>query len=238
MSQPIAPKPPQGHNDPPAAAPIRVAVAHGNELVRLGLEGLLQRIGGYQLVLSAHSGGALIAACKAGQSVEVAVVHVHPPEPDGYVTLNWMQEHCKDVRVLALCDTIDDNATQQVLRSGAYGVLTTHLCCAELSPALCDAHTRVLHRNNATDRLLLGLDAKARHAVLRKPRDTKLAPRELELMRWWAHPAGLNNRQIAERMEVAVSSVHTWRDSIYAKLGIHSRTAALRYAQKNGIISG
>jgi DNA-binding CsgD family transcriptional regulator len=64
--------------------------------------------------------------------------------------------------------------------------------------------------------------------VARLARTDGLTLREVEIIRLLA--AGLTNRQIAERLGLSVRTVDAHLRSIYAKLGVKSRSAATRYA--------
>jgi DNA-binding CsgD family transcriptional regulator len=52
-----------------------------------------------------------------------------------------------------------------------------------------------------------------------------LTPRELEILTWIAR--GQTNSEIAETLWIAPSTVRTHLENIYAKLGVHTRTAAV-----------
>ncbi|MGD8398902.1 MAG: response regulator transcription factor, partial [Anaerolineae bacterium] len=56
-----------------------------------------------------------------------------------------------------------------------------------------------------------------------------LSKRELEVLRLIA--AGLTNRQIADEMVIAVSTVKSHTHSIYGKLGVKNRTQAIAQAR-------
>jgi len=59
----------------------------------------------------------------------------------------------------------------------------------------------------------------------------QLTVREIEVIRLVAE--GLTNKQIAERLVISPSTVDTHIQSIYNRLGISSRSAATRYANKH-----
>ncbi|MBN1976515.1 MAG: hypothetical protein JW918_03860 [Anaerolineae bacterium] len=61
-----------------------------------------------------------------------------------------------------------------------------------------------------------------------------LSEREMEVLRLIA--AGLSNREIAERLFVALGTVKRHVNNIYGKLGVHSRTQAIAEARGLGII--
>jgi DNA-binding CsgD family transcriptional regulator len=60
-----------------------------------------------------------------------------------------------------------------------------------------------------------------------------LTRREVEILRLVA--AGMTNRQTAERLGLSIRTVDAHLRSIYAKLGIKSRSAATRYAVEHNL---
>jgi DNA-binding CsgD family transcriptional regulator len=66
------------------------------------------------------------------------------------------------------------------------------------------------------------------------PDSAGLSGREIEVLRLLA--AGLSNAQIAERLVISAGTVNTHLSTIYSKLGVSSRTAAVRWAIDHGLI--
>jgi DNA-binding CsgD family transcriptional regulator len=60
---------------------------------------------------------------------------------------------------------------------------------------------------------------------------TGLTPQELKVLRLVGE--GLSNRQIAERMSVAASTIRSHLKHLYSKLGLRSRSEAISYALRN-----
>jgi LuxR family maltose regulon positive regulatory protein len=61
-----------------------------------------------------------------------------------------------------------------------------------------------------------------------------LSDREVEVLRLIAD--GLSNREIADRLVIATSTVKSHANHIYGKLGVRSRTQAIAMAQDLGLI--
>jgi LuxR family maltose regulon positive regulatory protein len=61
-----------------------------------------------------------------------------------------------------------------------------------------------------------------------------LNERELAVLRLIA--AGRSNREIADTLVIALSTVKTHINNLYGKLGIHSRTQALARARALGLL--
>jgi DNA-binding CsgD family transcriptional regulator len=82
------------------------------------------------------------------------------------------------------------------------------------------------------------LSAEEAPAVFLRPAgnrtDSFLSPREMEVLQLVA--AGLTDAQVAQKLVVSTRTVHSHLQSIYNKLGVNSRTAALRVAAEQKIL--
>lgn len=63
--------------------------------------------------------------------------------------------------------------------------------------------------------------------------DKYLTPREQQVLTWLAH--GLCDREVAAQLDVAPSTVHDHRKSLYRKLDLHSQRALLRFCYERGL---
>jgi DNA-binding NarL/FixJ family response regulator len=70
--------------------------------------------------------------------------------------------------------------------------------------------------------------------VPRPPRADGLTTREVEILRLVT--GGLTNRQLAEELGVSTRTVDAHLRSVYAKLGVKSRSAATRYAVEHHLV--
>jgi DNA-binding CsgD family transcriptional regulator len=70
--------------------------------------------------------------------------------------------------------------------------------------------------------------------VPRRSRTDGLTAREVEILR--RVTSGLTNRQLAEELGVSTRTIDAHLRSVYAKLGVKSRSAATRYAIENDLV--
>lgn len=66
---------------------------------------------------------------------------------------------------------------------------------------------------------------RARKGALGSPAPAALTPRETEILRWVA--AGSTNAEVARQLWVTEHTVRKHLENVYAKLGVHTRTAAV-----------
>ena len=67
-----------------------------------------------------------------------------------------------------------------------------------------------------------------------EPYPDHLTSREADVLKLVA--AGLTNREVAERLALSSRTVDAHLRSVFAKLGVGSRSAATRYAVEHGIV--
>lgn len=72
------------------------------------------------------------------------------------------------------------------------------------------------------------ISTNALNSRLNSSQSAGLTSRQLEVLQLVA--AGLSNAEIAERLVITLSTVISYLNDVYKKLGVRSRTAAMRYA--------
>lgn len=70
--------------------------------------------------------------------------------------------------------------------------------------------------------------------MARRSRTDGLTAREVEILR--RVTSGLTNRQLAEELGVSTRTIDAHLRSVYAKLGVKSRSAATRYAIEHDLV--
>jgi DNA-binding NarL/FixJ family response regulator len=120
--------------------------------------------------------------------------------------------------------------TAQARRSGVRSVLRDDATAEELGAAIAAARAGlvVLHPD-----ALQG--AAAARAAERRDRAPVLTPRELEILEMLAE--GMSNRTIAARLGISSQTVKFHVASILAKLGAASRTEAVTFGVRQGLIA-
>lgn len=126
-------------------------------------------------------------------------------------------------------------------------VLTTYENDGDIMRALDAGASGYLLKDSPPERLFEAVRAAARgetvlspHVaarLVRRVRDPQpgVTPRELEILRLLARGAG--NREIARTLFITEATVKTHLQRIYAKLGVDTRTAAVRAAVDRSLIS-
>jgi len=129
----------------------------------------------------------------------------------------------------------DDEAIAETLRSlplRGWAVLPTYATAPELRAAVLAAAHGMVALPSAMAALLIAAPSTSRPIEApRKP----LTPRELEVLELVSQ--GLHSKLIAHALGVSESTVKYHLSSIYAKLGVASRTEAVSRAARLGLIT-
>jgi DNA-binding NarL/FixJ family response regulator len=144
------------------------------------------------------------------------------PGMSGLETLHRIRHLAPSARVIVLtsCESADDAAT--ALREGASGYVTKNVDHEEIVAAIREVHAG---RTN----LRMGVAA----AAPRLPA-TILSPRELEVLTLLR--SGLNNAEIGRRLGITQRTARFHVSTIFEKLGVSDRTAAVSRAFDLGVL--
>ena len=117
---------------------------------------------------------------------------------------------------------------EDTMRAGAIGYLMKNVSADQLADAVRSAHAgRSTLAPEAADVLVRAVAAPGAMG-------DSLTSRERDVLSLMAE--GLSNADIADRLEIGVSTVKTHVSSIIAKLGVRSRTEASAMAIRRGIV--
>ncbi|MFP3989650.1 response regulator transcription factor [Streptomyces sp. E11-3] len=220
--------------DATAGRAIRVLIADDQPLVRRGLALILAPDPAFDVVGEAEDGAEAVALAHQLRP-DVVVMDIRMPVLDGVAATGQLARELPGCRVLALSTFDMDEYVVAALRAGACGFLPK-----DISPEELVAAVRVVHTGEAAvaPRLLTRLIS----AYVRAPhrRETpvantgELTPRELEVWRLMA--TGLDNGEIAEAMDISVSTVKNHITSVFGKLSVRDRAQAVIAAYESGLV--
>lgn len=205
---------------------IRVLIVDDHEVVRQGIRSVLERAEGMAVVGEAADGEAAIEEIRT-RAPDVVLMDLQMPKLDGVGALQRLREMGLETRVILLSVYGKDEHIFAGLRAGARGYLLKDIGRDDLVHAIRTVHEGgSLLQPMAASRLIERLDSGGRH---------RLTEREMEVLRLVA--SGARNKEIAAKLVVSIGTVKFHIANIYQKLGVQSRTEAVRAAAERGILS-
>ena len=206
-------------------SPIRLLIADDHPVVRDGLSGMFARDPGFEVVGEASDGAAAVRLAGILRP-DVILMDLRMPGLDGLGALTELARQGSTARVLVLTTYDTDSYVLPAIEAGATGYLLKDAPRAELLRAVRAAARGegVLSPSVAT-RLM---------SRVRTPGVQPLSQRELEVLELVA--AGNTNRETAARLLISQATVKTHLLSIYGKLGVSDRAAAVAEAFNRGLL--
>ncbi|WP_329611455.1 response regulator transcription factor [Kitasatospora herbaricolor] len=214
---------------------IRVLIADDQPLVRRGLSLILSPDPTFEVVGEAENGEQTVTAARLLRP-DVVVMDIRMPVLDGVGATQELARTLPSCRVLALSTFDMDEYVVAALRAGAHGFLPKDVSPEELGAAI-----RTVHAGEAVvaPRLLTRLISTYVRAPAGAPppvTDTGgLTPREVEVWRLMA--TGLDNTEIAQALDISLSTVKNYITSIFGKLDVRDRAQAVIAAYESGLVT-
>lgn len=212
---------------------VRVLIVDDHTIVRSGVRLLLEGEPDIDVVGEALDGSEALDQVQALRP-DVVLMDIAMPVMDGLEATRQIKAQWSEVNVLVLTMHRSDDYFFEMLKSGASGYVLKSADTGELINAV-----RVVARGEVylypTMARQLVRDYVSRVGGSYDS-EVPLSPREREVMRLLAE--GYSNKEIAEKLVVSPSTVHTHRSNLMSKLGLSSRRELIRYARKYGLLRG
>ena len=209
---------------------IRILLVDDHQILRDALRSLIMREHDLEVVGEAPDGLEGIRAVKRLQP-DVVIIDLNMRRMSGIEVARTLSAGGNGPRILALSASDDRRMIIQMLDAGAQGYVVKSAGREELLRAIRAVAAGRTH-----------LCAEASGAVVDSVRVTRngslsaakpLAKREREVLTLLSD--GLSSREIAERLNIAASTVEVHRRNIMRKLELHSVAELTKYAIRNGI---
>ena len=210
------------------ASLVRILVADGHEIVRVGLQNIVEVQRGWHVVASASDGKqALQMAIETNPNVAIIG---HPLALISCADLTrQIKTRLPRAELLIYAMRDDEALITEFFRAGAQGYLLKSDADHQLIAAI---RALALHKpfftRNVSEALLHSLTASSQHE------GAALTVRERQIVRLIAE--GHSNKAIAELLNISHKTVETHKAKVMRKLDLSSSAALVRYAVRNKLI--
>lgn len=215
------------HRSRAAAAPIRVLVVDGHQLVADGL-GMLINSQADMVVAGFATSVAEAGPVAASLAPDVVVLELHLKDGTGLDAAMVIRRLHPEARFVFLSQDDTDLAWMAAIEAGASAFVHKSRAAAEVIDAVRQVGNGANLINPTTLAELLG----RRQVLDAKP--ASLSEREREVLRLMAE--GRSSRAIAEKLGISYSTVRTHVRAIDSKLDVHSMLEAVVTARELSII--
>jgi DNA-binding NarL/FixJ family response regulator len=213
---------------------IRVALVDDQAIVRAGLARILSPVDGFEVVAECPDGKHAVEELPAVRP-DVVLMDIRMPALDGVAATRHLRALEEPLDVLVLTTFGEDEVLWGAIEAGASGFVLKDSSAEDLIAAVrAVAGGGAWFDPGVAPRLL----ERYRRVVAPAARDAgrldQLTEREHEVLRLMAR--GATNAEIGATLHVAEATVKTHVGSIFAKLGVRDRAAAIVFAYDHGVV--
>lgn len=210
-----------------------IAIADDHSLFRKGLAGLINYFPNYKVLFEAANGKDFINQLRPRALPDIALLDISMPEMDGYATAKYLRVNYPEIRVLALSTMDSETAIINMIKCGATGYILKDAEPAELKQAFDDVLNKGYFYNDlVTNKVMQQVNALTDNNNPFNP--VKLTETETAFLKLLCTEK--TYKEIAADMHVSARTVDGYRDALFEKLNIKTRTGLVLYTIKNGIV--
>jgi len=204
---------------------IRVSLADDHPFVLMGIRTLIELEAEFEIASASSDGEAAVSDILAADP-DVAIIDLSMPKLDGVQVIARLRAELPDLKMLALTVHEDAAYLHQVMRAGADGYLLKRSAAEEVVRAIHD----VSAGSRFIDPAIAGKLAEI--ASAEPPPIELLSEREIDVLRLLAQ--GFTSKEIADRLDIGIKTVETYKSRATTKLDLHSRAQIVRFAATQG----
>lgn len=201
---------------------IRVLIADDHQVVRSGLERLLEGWPGFTVVGTAADGAEAVRLASIHRP-DVVLMDISMPVMGGLEATRRIMAEWPAIQVVVLTSFDDQPTVAEALDAGAIGYLLKDSDPATLREGIVSAAHGGSPLNPRVARSILS----ARRALRSEPSITDREREILELLR-----QGMANKEIAVELGITVKTVKAHLTSLFQKIGVLDRTQAALWAER------
>ncbi|MDB5199998.1 MAG: DNA-binding response regulator [Chitinophagaceae bacterium] len=208
--------------------PVGIIDDHQLFLKSLGL--MLSSFDNYAVVIEAVNGKELQQKLQTTEILpQIILLDVNMPVMSGVETATWLRVNYPGIKVVALSVNDTDKAIISMIRAGCCAYLLKDIHPNELEKALDEINLKGFYNADAGNinyrRLLMYEDKNDPQYITEK---------EKQFLQFAC--LEMNYKQIADAMSVAERTVDGYRESLFTKLGVHSRIGLILEALKRDLV--
>lgn len=209
---------------------ISIGLVDDHQLFIKSLRLLINSLNNFEVILDAIHGKELKEKLKAGSPLpDIMLIDVDMPVMNGVETARWLRATYPSVRLVALSMNDKEQTVVNMIRGGCCSYLLKDIHPDELEYALTEIYSKNYY-NSDINKINLA------EILLNHNKETYIhvGERELEFLNHCVHD--ITYKEIAQTMGLRERTVDGYRESLFTKFKVQSRTGMVIEAIRRGLI--
>jgi two-component system invasion response regulator UvrY len=210
----------------------RIILVDDHVLVRNGLKVLIEKLGPYKIVSEFDDGESFLKSRLLKGETDLIILDLSLPGMNGDIVMEKLNAKKVRIPVLVLTLNRDESMIIKLFRNGVRGYLGKDCSAAEMQKALEQIFSTGYYHNDFLTMSLLQNPV----VPLQNTQQRILAgltSREKEFLYYVCDEKEMTYEQIATKMNVQHRTVDGYRENIFAKFGIKSKTGLVLFVLKH-----
>lgn len=209
---------------------ITIGVTDDHQLFLKSLIKLIETFPAFEVVIEALDGGELLKRLAVAPVLpDILLVDVDMPVLDGIGTTARVSREYPGIRLVALSMKDDDTTVIQMIKAGCCAYLLKDTHPDELERALLEVHGKGYYNSDL-------FNMNYRRLVLHAHRDEVDALTEQEKRFLALACSDLTYKQVASQMALSERTIDGYRESVFRKLNVQSRTGMALEAVRQHLV--
>jgi two-component system, NarL family, invasion response regulator UvrY len=209
----------------------KIILVDDHVIVRNGLRALIEKLGAYEVIAEFDDGESFLDALPFKDTPDLVILDLSLPGMNGDTVMEMMNSRKIKVPVLVLTLNRDEDMIVKLFRYGVRGYLGKDCSADTMRTAMQEIFRCGYYHNEF---LAMSLESDSSH----KKSDqeiilSKLTIREREFLWFVCHEKEYTYEQIANNMNVTHRTVDGYRENIFQKFGIRSKTGLVLFVLKH-----
>lgn len=209
---------------------IKIALAEDHLLILQGIKLIINGIGDFKIIIEATNGKELLQKVESANiKPDLALIDIGMPEMDGFETMKQLTLKFPEIKGIGLSVFSDFNSVFRMINNGAKAYLLKDSTTEQVKNTLLTVFNEGSYYSSFVVEKLVDYNNYGKNS-----QNTGLASiteREKEFIINCC--SELAYKEIAAKMKISPRTVDGFRESLFDKLGIKSRTGIVLFAIKN-----
>lgn len=210
---------------------IKVILADDHSIVRDGIKAVVDKKGDNIQIIGEAANGNEVLSIAATKPADVYVLDISMPELNGLETASRLLAQNPQAKVIMLSMHDDRTFVERALRCGAKGYILKETATEEIVTGIREVH---MGRYYLTPKISSYLVEDFLGKEPEKEAASMLSSRERGILQLLAE--GFTSKEVADKLELSLHTVHVHKNNIMKKLNIHRQAELVKFALKEGII--
>lgn len=203
-------------------------------IVRNGLKELIEKLGPFKVLREFDNGPSLLNAVPFKEKPDLIILDLNLPDMNGDQVLVELNNRNVTTPVLMLTLNTDENTIVKLFRNGVRGYLQKDCSAQTLKNAMEEIFRCGYYHNEFLSLSLRNNEGSAKKTEQEKILE-QLTAREREFLKLVCHEKEYTYEQIADQMKVQHRTVDGYREAVFEKFGIKSKTGLVLFVLKHNL---